>query len=175
MATSTTVKAAAKKLLKGCDITKAPVSVEELAKHLGVTINYEPFKEDLSGVLVKDKKRTVIGVNSSHPKTRQRFTIAHEIGHFVLNHEGQLFVDKMVMKRDGRSSQAIDIKEIDANGFAAEILMPETIVLESVSRLHSNKPNYSTGDLIEELAEEFQVSPQAMEYRLTNLGIFMPQ
>lgn len=175
MATIAKVKTAAEKLLKASEVSKAPVSVEELAKQLGITISYEPFKEDLSGVLVKDKQRTVIGVNSAHPKTRQRFTIAHEIGHFVLNHQGEIFIDKTVMKRDGRSSQAIDSHEIEANGFAAEILMPERLLLHSVTRLQQGKSDHSIGTLIAELADEFEVSPQAMEYRLTNLGMFMPQ
>jgi Zn-dependent peptidase ImmA (M78 family) len=174
MAISDTVKSAAQKLLNIAHITQAPINVEALAGHIGVIVSYEPFKEELSGVLVKEKDRTVIGVNSSHAKTRQRFTIAHELGHLQLNHQGEIFVDQTVMKRDGRSSQAIDRQEIDANRFAAELLMPELLVLDAIHQLESNS-NYSTVMLIEELANKFQVSPQAMEYRLTNLGIFMPR
>ena len=175
MATSNKIKLAAAELLAKSKVKSAPVNVEGLAKKLGISINYEPFKEDLSGVLVKEKKRTVIGVNSSHPKTRQRFTIAHELGHFALKHDGELFIDKTVMKRDGRSSQAIDPQEIEANSFAAEILMPSELLLKSVEKLLDGKTGYSAEDLISDLADEFEVSTQAMEYRLTNLGIYMPQ
>lgn len=175
MATSEKIKQAAAKLLTTSKVNKAPVNVQELAKKLGISVNYEPFKEDLSGVLVKEQEKTVIGVNSTHPKTRQRFTIAHELGHFALKHHGELFVDKTVMKRDGRSSQAIDPHEMEANSFAAELLMPSELLLKSVERRLDGKTDYSAVDLISDLANEFEVSTQAMEYRLTNLGIYMPQ
>lgn len=175
MSSSDVVKTAALRLLKLAGIKKAPINVEELAGRVGAIVSFEPFKEELSGVLVKEKTRIVIGVNSSHPRTRQRFTIAHEIGHLELRHQGEIFVDKTVMRRDDRSSQAIDRQEIDANRFAAELLMPEDLILESMHRLQDTKSNDSTSELIADLAQEFQVSSQAMEYRLTNLGIFMPQ
>ncbi|MBI3805328.1 MAG: ImmA/IrrE family metallo-endopeptidase [Nitrospirae bacterium] len=165
----------AQRLLKESKITQAPVDIEAIAKKLGAVVSYEVFKEDLSGVLVKESSRTVIGVNSVHSKTRQRFTIAHEIGHLILEHEGEVFVDQTVMKRDERSSQAIDIQEIEANKFAAELLMPESLIMAAVQNLPSKKPDISSGQLIEELAKAFQVSSQAMEYRLTNLGMFIPQ
>ena len=95
-----------------------PIRVESVAQVLGVDIKYEPFSEDLSGILVKEPSRTVIGVNSSHAITRQRFTIAHELGHFILGHKGDLFIDKtlrspaVVVRRDGKSSLGTDAEEI---------------------------------------------------------------
>lgn len=166
---------AATKLLQEANITKAPVNVEALAARVGAMVSYDVLKEDLSGVLVKDKARVVIGVNSFHAKTRQRFTIAHEIGHLMLKHKGDVFVDQTVMRRDGRSAQAIDPQEIAANQFAAELLMPRDFVIKAVQRWQAKRPDLSSISLVDELAEEFQVSPQAMEYRLTNLGMFMPR
>jgi Zn-dependent peptidase ImmA (M78 family) len=175
MAQTTAPYREATKLLQEAGITKAPVNVEALAAKVGAVISYEVFKEDLSGVLVKEKARTVIGVNSFHAKTRQRFTIAHEIGHLVLKHKGDVFVDQTVMRRDARSAQAVDPQEIMANQFAAELLMPKDLVIEAVLRRQAKKPDLSSVSLVDELADEFQVSPQAMEYRLTNLGMFMPR
>lgn len=169
------VKKEAERLLKECRITKGPVNVLEIAEQLGAVVSYEVFSEDLSGVLVKEKERTVIGVNSFHAKTRQRFTIAHEIGHLVLKHKGEVFVDQTVMKRDARSSRAVDIQEIAANQFAADLLMPSDFVIAAVQRRQAKRPELSPTSLVDELAEEFQVSSQAMEYRLTNLGMFMPR
>ena len=169
------VKSAAKGVLRKCEMSQAPIDVEAVAIRIGAIVTYEAFTEDLSGVLVKEKARTVIGVNSFHPKTRQRFTIAHEIGHLVLQHKGEIFVDQTVVKRDARSSQAVDRQEIDANRFAAELLMPEPLVKEAVHRRQERKADISSTQIIDELAAEFQVSAQAMEYRLTNLGMFIPQ
>jgi Zn-dependent peptidase ImmA (M78 family) len=68
-----------------------------------------------------------------------------------------------------------DRQEIDANRFAAELLMPEPILVEAVSRRQEKKTDISSMQIVGELAIEFQVSSQAMEYRLTNLGMFIPQ
>jgi Zn-dependent peptidase ImmA (M78 family) len=159
---------------------KLPIDVEALASALGISVKYEPFKEDLSGVLVKENVRTVIGVNSSHAITRQRFTIAHEIGHYALKHEGNLFVDKalknqaFVVRRDGKSSLGIDLFEIQANQFAAELLMPATLLKRQLERRIGKKSGLTSDELISELARVFLVSHKAMEYRLVNLGSLIP-
>jgi len=175
------IKVTVQRLLKDAGITAAPIDVEALAVRQGAVVSYEPFKEELSGILVKEKDRTVIGVNSSHPRTRQRFTIAHELAHLMLNHKGELFVDQTVksqstvIRRDGISSQAVDRSEIEANRFAAELLMPESLVVEAVHQRQEKRPDYPSNLLLDDLARAFEVSSQAMEYRLTNLGIFIPR
>jgi len=169
------IRLAACKVLNDYGLMQVPINVQAVAEKLGGIVSYESFDDDLSGVLVKDKDRIVIGVNSYHAKTRQRFTIAHECGHLVLKHQGEIFVDRTVMKRDGRSAQATDWQEIEANAFAAELLMPEDLILEAVHRRQQKNTEDRSTQFIDELAAEFQVSPQAMEYRLTNLGMFMPQ
>lgn len=175
MATRESVKTVAKKLRASLGMVSGPVDVELAAKAVGAIVTFEPFKEELSGVLVKDTNRVVIGVNSTHPYSRQRFTIAHEIGHLILKHQGELFVDHVVMRRDSRSSQAIDRQEIEANQFAAELLMPEDLILQTAKNCYEVNPSLSQAQLVDHLAKAFKVSPQAMEYRLTNLGISMPQ
>lgn len=162
-------------LLARAQQTKAPIDVEHVARVAGAVVAFEAYGEDLSGVLVKGEERVVIGVNSTHAKTRQRFTIAHECGHLALGHKGELFVDQTVMRRDDRSSKAIDFQEIDANAFAAELLMPEPLIAEAVMRRQARRPGMTPSQLVGELAAEFEVSTQAMEYRLTNLGMFMMQ
>ena len=163
------------KLLQEAGQLQAPIDIEAVAISLGARVSYEPFDEDLSGILVKEPSRIVIGVNSAHPKTRQRFTIAHEIAHLALKHEGELFVDQamksrsLVMKRDGKSALAIDRQEIEANQFAAELLMPESLVLAAVKK----RQDKGSTDFVATLAFDFQVSTKAMEYRLTNLGLYM--
>lgn len=168
-------EAAARSLLEQHKALSAPIDVEQLATKVGAVVSYEVFKEDLSGVCIKEKHRIVIGVNSFHANTRQRFTIAHEIGHLVLEHKGDVFIDQTVMRRDAKSSQAVDRQEIEANQFAAELLMPRDLVLAAVERRQSKKSDLSPTAIVDELSQEFQVSTQAMEHRLTNLGMFMPR
>jgi Zn-dependent peptidase ImmA (M78 family) len=159
---------------------KLPIDVERVANGLGLIVRYEQFAEDLSGVLVKEAGRVLIGVNSSHSVTRQRFTIAHECGHYALEHKGELFVDKSFrnqsvrLHRDGKSSLGINVDEIAANRFAAELLMPETTVAAEVKKQLQAKAKLSADELVSQLANRFKVSSQAMEYRLTNLGYLIP-
>jgi Zn-dependent peptidase ImmA (M78 family) len=172
---------AARKILRDLGLKKAPISLDVIVKKLGVRLAVEPFDEELSGVLVKEGGAVAIGVNSAHHVNRQRFTVAHEIGHYVLDHPGEMFIDKtlrqkaVVVRRDGRSSEGTDKHEIEANRFAAELLMPGNIVEEEVKKRLSKSKRPSADDLINEMAGLFQVSNQAMEIRLVNLGFLIPQ
>jgi len=164
----------AQKLLKSARINNPPVSVDKIAAKLKAQLSFEPFegKDDISGILYRDEKQTIIGINSTHGRARQRFTIAHEIGHLVL-HKGELFVDQAVRVnfRDKRSSLAEDQQEIEANKFAAELLMPQEMIRREVEKCIAKKNVTTEAQLLAELARVFKVSEQAMGYRLFNLGI----
>lgn len=167
----------ASKVLKQLNVRGIPIPVEDIALKLGAKLSYEPFegKDEISGVLFRDGDTVVIGINSAHPNTRQRFTIAHEIGHLVL-HKGAIFVDKTVrLNRNSLSSMAIDSKEIEANQFAAELLMPAELVTEEARKRLKKTGRLSELSLIDALASAFKVSTHAMEIRLTNLGIVTPR
>src|SRR5215207_2721590 len=96
------IRALVQNLLATHAIQSPPVQVEELARTLGADIQKRPAEDELSGFLFRDLKgkRAVIGVNSKHPYNRQRFTVAHELGHFLL-HEGEV----MHVDREDRGFQ----------------------------------------------------------------------
>lgn len=173
----TEAEQAAKETLRRHEIDAwEAIPVEKLAEHAGARLVYEPFDGDVSGMILRDGERTVIAVNSAHSKVRQRFTIAHEIGHLIL-HEGRpLIVDSgiQVNLRDQRSSQASSRQEIEANRFAAELLMPAESVGRRAEQLVGEVPNLSDDGLAAALAETYHVSRQSMTYRLVNLGILSP-
>jgi Zn-dependent peptidase ImmA (M78 family) len=160
------------KLLDELGVEELPVPVEEVAISLGAEIDYEPYDGDVSGMLYRGDDHTLIGVNSRHAKTRQRFTIAHEIGHLDMHKGTPMFIDRFVRVnwRDGASNQ----EEAEANSFAAELLMPRKIVEREVVRALSKKRNVSPQDLAVTLAKSFDVSAEAMQYRLANLGVLDP-
>jgi Zn-dependent peptidase ImmA (M78 family) len=167
---------AAHKLLESFNISAPPVPVEDIARRLGARLSFEHFGPDVSGMLFRDGANAVIGVNATHAKTRQRFTIAHEIGHLDL-HEGRpMFVDRTVRidRRDANASLGLDPEEIEANSFAAALLMPEDMVLTAVTQSSTHLGAAGTEEIIRRLANRFDVSPQAMEYRLANLGLLVP-
>lgn len=166
---------AASELLSQFGIASFPIPVDKVAQLLSVRVVYQPMKGDISGMLYRQPERVVIGVNSGHAMTRQRFTIAHELGHLQL-HEGRpMIIDHLfrvkVNMRDGRSSMATDAEEIEANRFAAELLMPRLAVKERVAHFLSRRGELSEHAFIFELARYFNVSPEAMDYRLINLGL----
>ncbi len=152
-------------------ISAPPVRVDAIAKKLGVDVRYEPFNGGLSGALYRadDDGHAVLGVNNWHAEVRQRFTIAHELGHLLL-HPDELFVDG-VLKRDDDSSLAIRSHEIEANAFAAELLMPRKFVLAELNKTLATNATPDPKRLIEHLASLFDVSEQAMQFKLMNLGL----
>jgi Zn-dependent peptidase ImmA (M78 family) len=160
------------KLLDEFAVNALPVPVEELALALDAEIAYEPYDGDVSGMLYRSDDHTLIGVNTRHAQTRQRFTIAHEIGHLVMHKGTPMFIDRFVRVnwRDGASNQ----QEAEANSFAAELLMPRRLVEREVIRTLAKKRNISPHDLAVSLAKSFAVSAEAMQYRLANLGVLDP-
>jgi Zn-dependent peptidase ImmA (M78 family) len=157
-------------LLERLKIGSMPVDPMAIAEQLGVLVSEEELDSDISGLLVRDGLSTVIAVNKSQSPARRRFTVAHELGHYYLGHKGDIFIDKLVVnRRDGKSSAAIDQQEIEANAFAAALLMPKHLVLKELST--SVKHNQTGAETVKQLAKSFGVSEQAMNYRLVNLGL----
>lgn len=161
----------AKQLLRQSDISKPPVDVERLARLEGLRVVEEQLESEISGMLYREGGHAVIIINQNDAPVRKRFSIAHELGHYHLHASSSVFVDRRVRFRDSTSSQGTIKEEIEANNFAAELLMPEIYVLQEAVRLRERRrAPLSDEELIEELAKIFQVSRQAMEVRLANLG-----
>lgn len=157
-------------LLEKFAIDAPPVDVEHIANELNVDVRFEPLDGGLSGALYRASDgHAVLGVNNWHVETRQRFTIAHELGHLLM-HPDELFVDG-VLKRDDDSSLAIKSHEIEANSFAAELLMPRRFILSELNQSLATNATPDPRRLVEHLARLFDVSEQAMQFKLTNLGL----
>ena len=177
----------ATKLLREAAQEVVPVPVERIAKYLGAQVQFAPFEGDLSGLIYREEDdegqlvATIIGINSSHAPTRRRFTLAHEIGHLRLGHLdgtgiGQMHIDRKFLfkARNARSAQAIDPQEIDANAFAAALLMPAKLLREDFKRFRIDSFevfDYEDDELASALAERYKVSLQAMLIRLYRLGL----
>lgn len=149
-------------------ISEPPVDTAAIARRLGIDVVVADLDDDISGLLVTGRKDPVICVNKKHSRNRQRFTIAHEIAHYQLGHQfvrGQhLHVERgvFISQRTGRSSEAIDPKEIEANQFAACLLMPKALLESQIQVPVSD-------DDVTALAKKFGVSEHAMTIRLTRL------
>jgi Zn-dependent peptidase ImmA (M78 family) len=163
-------------LLDRFHIIRPPIPVEQIVKKLGATIELRPFQGQISGMLYRDDHRRVIGVNSREPEVRRRFTVAHEIAHLVLHKGRQMIIDTPARYnlRRGVGSVASDREEVEANAFAAELLMPRDMVMAQWQQ-NTAKRAVPPSQLVGELATKFDVSTQAMGYRLVNLGIRQPR
>ena len=119
-------------LLEQNKVSAPPVPVDRIAKALGIQLRFSPLDEQLSGMIYIRDGVPIVGVNSLHHPHRQRFTVAHECGHFLLhedrNLQGEVHVDKefSILMRNSVSTTGSDEMEIEANFFAAELLMPAT-------------------------------------------------
>lgn len=142
----------------GCEI-----DVEAIARKLNINVVRDELPDSISGVFVVKDKKLALCVNSSHSPTRKRFTIAHEIGHYLLHSNETLHFDKNPTENEiFFRSDVSSLAEVEANHFAAELLMPKDLVELTISK------GVST---IDKLAGLFNVSESAMHYRLVNLGL----
>lgn len=153
-------------ILSEFELLKCPINVNKLAKKLGVGVEPSDFNDEVSGLFVIKDDKPYIAYNQNQGKKRSRFTIAHELGHFLLHSKNKsLFVDKnkSIMYRNSESSTGEFLKEREANAFAAALLMPSPLIQKEIDHL-------SGDDIVEKLASKFNVSTQAMSFRLSNLG-----
>jgi Zn-dependent peptidase ImmA (M78 family) len=158
-------------LLRDFSIKRPPIAVDKIAKKLGVLLCPLPGDNDISGAIIRKDNRVVIAVNPTHHINRRRFTIAHELGHYFF-HEGlEEHVDQnfRVAWRNTDSSRAINWLEVEANRFAACLLMPTTLLQSDLDTLQTLDAR-----TIILLAKRYVVSPEAMKIRLSQFGITGP-
>lgn len=140
-----------------------PVNIEQICRACGVITYRRVMPDDLSGMIVKraTEKNARAFIDSDEPAVRRRFTLAHELGHFiertVLAKDNEYGFSEVRM--GGRRENDYFPHEFFADEFAGAILMPETKVREFKSE----------GKSVQEMARLFDVSVSAMEMRLDNL------
>lgn len=177
------IRSSVRALLEKYRIVSPPVPVEAIARAEGILVRYQPFEgreRSLSGVLFRLGGTIIIGVNSLEVPARRRFTVAHELGHYFLGHLDQVVhVDEKIPLtlapvykfRDERSQNGTVVEEVEANAFAAELLMPEEFIARELRRFEDVS---DVDEVIDTLAERFEVSVPAMTVRLTALGYVRP-
>ena len=134
------------------------IDIEDIANQLGFHVYGTEFADsNISGQVINKEDRKEIYV-ADESYERQRFTIAHEIGHIILHHQG--LEEKQII--DYRKSRFSDNgKEFQANAFAAALLMPKERAITVWSKLKD----------IDDFATFFEVSKQAASIRLLSLGL----
>ena len=165
------VECRAKEILTQHGLYSLPIDPVHLANRLGVTVNNAKFADDsLAALIAKRGHTTRIFVEQSDPPYRKRFSIAHELGHHCLHlHEDGEIVDKradMFREREPAGGPISEdrMREIQANWFAAELLMPTEFV----------RGEWNRNPSLSHMARVFNVSEEAMGYRLDTLDLWVP-
>jgi Zn-dependent peptidase ImmA (M78 family) len=135
--------------------------VEECAE-LPVVVARLP--EDVAGACYRAEGGAVLWVNGAQARPRQRFTLAHELGHAWCKHDGALEVDSLATL-SGKTTNPL---EVQANAFAAELLVPRAAMQELVAQ----EP---TLDEVVTIAAAYGVSAVVVVYRLKQLRLVSEQ
>jgi len=143
----------AKRLLQRCEVDSPPVRLSKIVSHLEISVvKGDPQKlavlktKEISAIV--DLEGKIVVYNDKHPIVRKRFSVAHELGHYLMGH---------TIRNDIFNINSKDPREVEANMFAAELLMPFDW-LKADMRVSGMK--------IRELAKKYWVSEEAMGWRL---------
>jgi Zn-dependent peptidase ImmA (M78 family) len=143
---------------------KLPVDPFLIAEGLGLSVHRVPLEPDVSGMLAKrPNEDPQVYVNVGDSETRQRFSCAHEIGHYIKRINSRMGDDEWgyIDRRGPLAARGTNPEEIYANQFAAALLMPDARVRAMVLE----------GRTIASMAAECNVSFEAMAHRIDNLGL----
>ena len=158
-------------LLEECQITERPVDVEKIAKFLKIIVVKRAYKDKgpLSAMLVRSQNKVIIGVNEKHNIQKQRFSIAHEIGHFFLHKGEELIVDKdfVINFRHYKTNNSEYLKEKDANYFASCLLVPDKFLIDDLKSYEIDVLKQKTFvEVAKDLHKKYNVSLPAMQLRI---------
>ena len=135
-----------------------PVNVVSLAKELGIAgVVKGSMHSEVPGIIEKRDTGYFIVTNKAQPKARRRFTIAHELAHFLLHKEK---IEDGIAENSFYRSGLSNDDEVKANRLAADILMPSDKIEEFIDR------EGTAAVTLDNLSKTFDVSDSAMQVRL---------
>lgn len=156
------------RLLQQIGVSAPPVPVDQVARKCGAEIRYAPYEGQMSGLLFRGAGQTVIGLNSLDSKVRQRFAVAHELGHLALHGDRELHVDRTFSAVRGAGTPAkLAPEEGEANDFASRLLIPADMLKAD---LKGRPADFLDSDAVEGLADRYKVGMSVMAYRLITWG-----
>ena len=166
---------AAKEIIIAYHYTKAtlPVKIRQIMADKDIIVKDVDLPDNISGVLDTRGDRPIVLIQESHDEKRKRFSLAHELGHYILNssHRG-VHLDKHTYFRSNLSSIGTDIEEKKANRFAAELLMPSDILWEILSEDMTDLIDAEEDDglkALKKLAKKFEVSVAALTIKISGV------
>ena len=144
-------------------LLEIPVKLGAVAKDLGIKVLLSTFSLGISGKIGRENGNFVIRVNRHEIRYRQRFTLAHEISHFILHREmiesskDEVWSENVLL----RSNAPLEC-EYEANRLASDLIIPSDRLLEETK----NIDRFITSECVQYLANKFEVSVPAMKLKL---------
>jgi Zn-dependent peptidase ImmA (M78 family) len=152
-------------------ISEPDVKINKIIRSFGIQLHEVQLPDDISGLLnIEEDDSASILINGGHHKHRQKFTKAHELGHYLMHKQKGTHVDKNSFFFRSESIKGYHIIEIEANRFAAELLMPKHLIEQEIAKIGDDSFDIFIEKNIEDLATTFNVSQMAMSLRLEKLG-----
>ena len=153
----------------GYSVDSMPVKVKHILLDKGIIVKEMDLPNGISGVLDTRGKKPLVLINSIHSENRQRFSMAHELGHFLLQTSFTgVHMDKATYFRSNLSAEGTDIYEKKANRFAAELLIPTDFLLIKLQE-YPDLIDSDDDSPIQSLAEDFKVSTAALTFKLSGV------
>lgn len=144
-------------------INTDPLDIKSVAERIfNIDVKEDKFDKNVSGFLERIGGRWCIYVNQYESELRKRFTIAHELGHFIKHKDKYMISGSSNPDQVFFRDSTVDPIEKEANEFAADLLMPKDIFIAKIK---------SGCNTIEKLSEAFELSTSAVKYRAYKLGL----
>lgn len=195
------IKSKAKELHQSIDYISGVVDLVKICDYISVDLHFVDHEMiDIDGYVILGSaifSKKTITINSHFLHTRERFTLAHEIGHFVLDHERYLSAESIVERdlfvtKEKLRGFNYDRLEYQANAFAAELILPDTAFIQQTNRLRRDLDIKDRGhgyiyvdnqadniliynELLSRLSNYFEVSKQAIEVKMRKMKMLTDQ
>lgn len=166
----TKIEELVKRVFIETELCSIPVKIMPIVKYYGFSVFRANMPDNESGyIIVSDKvvepfnTNKVIVYNANHSNRRNRFTVAHELAHYIFHTSEEIYAH--------RDSGNLGIEEINANSFVFALLMPKKEIIAFVKEAKNDFWGFAPNEyIISRVADKFNVSEQAAETRLRKLG-----
>ncbi|NSW83105.1 MAG: ImmA/IrrE family metallo-endopeptidase [Syntrophothermus sp.] len=150
----------ARELLQLLNIDSVPVDPFQICKHFNIEVCYEPLRQCEAVLLIQSGAKKIILSDSTPYHLRQKFSLAHELGHYYMPHHELLIIGCSASDLMTFESNPSTMQEWEANVFASELLMPHHHIAKDA------KAYEYSAESVKEIADKYEVSITAAAVRL---------
>ena len=157
------------------------LNIRGIIEYLGIELGEHPDFSRIhivGNIFLKNGKPSIwCNPFENRNQGRKNFLLAHLLGHLML-HISPVYNDELNREiQESKKTMSLNknshwsYEEMEAHNFASIILMPSSLIVKQIEALKSKQDYTDKKTLIEDLSSSFEVSQQAMEYRLQKLGV----